>query len=87
MCKAILRHYPFWVGGDLDSTAPGSIHTVEARCKTYILENAKGNPVISNFAPPLDTDEVYYIASAFIVGFPSTNPNFPVEGSLPQAKG
>lgn len=60
-------------------TAAGSILTVEARHNTYILGANKGNPVPSAFDTPLDFDEVYSIASAFIVSCPASNPTLPVK--------
>jgi hypothetical protein len=64
-------------------TAAGSILTVEARHNTYIIGANKGNPVPSPFDTPLDFNEVYSIASAFIVSCPSTNPALPVK-AFPQ---
>jgi len=60
-------------------TAAGAILTIEARHNTYIIGSNKGNPVPAAFDTPLDFDEVYTLASAFIVSCPSTNPALPVK--------
>jgi hypothetical protein len=64
-------------------TAAGSILTVEARHNTYLIGANRGNPVPSPFDTPLDFDEVYSIASAFIVSCPKTNPTLPVKAFPP----
>jgi hypothetical protein len=60
-------------------TAAGSILAVEARHNTFIIGANKGNPIPSSLDTPLDFDEVYSIASAFITSCPSTNPALPVK--------
>jgi hypothetical protein len=60
-------------------TAAGSILTIEARHNTYLLGANRGNPVPSAFDTPLDFDEVYSLASAFIVSCPPSNPALPVK--------
>jgi hypothetical protein len=64
-------------------TAAGSILTIEARHNTYLLGANKGNPVPAPFDTPLDFDEVYSIASAFIVSCPKSNPTLPVKAFPP----
>ena len=59
-------------------TAAGSILTVEARHNTYLLGANKGDPVPAPFDTPLDFDEVYSLASAFIASCPASNPALPV---------
>lgn len=65
-------------------TAAASILTVEARHSAYI--RASDQPVGNNLSPfpspfdtPLDFDEVYSLASQFIVSCPKTNPALPVK--------
>lgn len=60
-------------------TAAGAILTIEARHNTYLIGSNKGNPVPAAFDTPLDFDEVFTIASAFIVSCPMTNPALPVK--------
>jgi Ferritin-like domain len=60
-------------------TAAGSILTVETRHNTYLIGTNGGNPVPVAFSTPLDFDEVYSLASAFIVSCPASNPVIPVK--------
>jgi hypothetical protein len=52
---------------------------VEARHNTYLIGANGGNPVPVAFSTPLDFDEVYSLASAFIVSCPASNPTLPVK--------
>ncbi|KAI4123518.1 MAG: hypothetical protein LQ347_006123, partial [Umbilicaria vellea] len=49
-------------------TAAGAILTVEARHSSYIRASLKESPFPNPFDTPLDFNEVYSLASAFIVG-------------------
>lgn len=60
-------------------TDAGSILTVEARHSSYLRAVAGEVPFAQPFDNPLDFDEVYTLASPFIVSCPSTNPPLPVK--------
>ena len=60
-------------------TAAGSILTVESRHSSYIRASLDESPFPSPFDVPLDFDEVYTLASPFIVSCPSSNPALPVK--------
>jgi hypothetical protein len=59
-------------------TDAGSILTVEARHNAYIRSALSQSPFPQPFDDPLDFDEVYTLAAAFIVSCPTTNPALPV---------
>ncbi|CAD6574520.1 MAG: hypothetical protein TREMPRED_001141 [Tremellales sp. Tagirdzhanova-0007] len=61
-------------------TVAGSILTTEARHQAWLSSAVdKGTPWSGPEDTPLDLDEVYSIASAFITSCPSTNPTLPVK--------
>jgi len=60
-------------------TAAGSILTVEARHSSYLRASLKESPFPQPFDAPMTLDEVYTLASAFIVSCPTTNPALPVK--------
>lgn len=60
-------------------TDAGSILTVEARHSSYLRAAAGEVPFAQPFDNPLDFDEVYTVASPFIVSCPSSNPTLPVK--------
>ena len=60
-------------------TAAGSILTVEARHSSYLRAALKESPFPQPFDAPLTLDEVYSLASQFIVSCPSSNPALPVK--------
>ncbi|TVY94453.1 Protein rds1 [Lachnellula willkommii] len=64
-------------------TAAGSILTVESRHNSYIRASQKQSPFPQAFDVPLDFDEVYSLAAAFIVSCPTTNPTLPVKAFAP----
>lgn len=57
-------------------TAAASILTVESRHNAYIRAALQESPFPQPFDAPLDFNEVYTLASAFIVSCPSSNPAF-----------
>lgn len=60
-------------------TAAGSILTVEARHSAYLRAALGEKPVAQPFDNPLGLNEVYTVASPFIVSCPSTNQALPVK--------
>lgn len=60
-------------------TAAGSILTVESRHSSYIRAALDESPFPTPFDTPLTLDEVYTLASPFIVSCPSTNGKLPVK--------
>ena len=60
-------------------TDAGSILAVEARHSSYLRAVAGEIPFAQPFDNPLDFDEVYTVASPFIVSCPSSNPALPVK--------
>ncbi|KAK4693358.1 hypothetical protein P7C71_g4027, partial [Lecanoromycetidae sp. Uapishka_2] len=60
-------------------TAAGSILTVESRHSSYIRASLGESPFPAPFDVPLTLDEVYTLASPFIVSCPSSNPTLPVK--------
>ncbi|RDW79952.1 hypothetical protein BP6252_04590 [Coleophoma cylindrospora] len=60
-------------------TAAGSILTIEARHNAYIRSVLAEIPFPQPFDAPLTIDEVYTLASSFIVSCPSTNAALPVK--------
>lgn len=60
-------------------TAAGSILTVEARHSSYLRSSLKQVPFAQPFDTPLTIDEVYSLASQFIVSCPESNPPLPVK--------
>lgn len=60
-------------------TAAGSILTVEARHSSYIRGGLKQVPFAQPFDAPLSINEVYSLASQFIVSCPKDNPALPVK--------
>ncbi|KAF2501173.1 hypothetical protein BU16DRAFT_500080 [Lophium mytilinum] len=60
-------------------TAAGSILTVESRHSSYLRASLKESPFAQPFDVPLDFDEVYTLASPFIVSCPSTNVALPLK--------
>lgn len=60
-------------------TAAGSILTTEARHSAYLRAALGEVPFAQAFDNPLDFDEVYTVASPFIVECPSSNGMLPVK--------
>jgi hypothetical protein len=57
-------------------TAAASILTVESRHNAYLRAALKESPFAQPFDAPLDFDEIYTLASAFITSCPINNPTF-----------
>lgn len=64
-------------------TAAGSILTVEARHSSYIRAGLKQAPFAQPFDTPLSINQVYSLASKFIVACPGSNPALPVKAFPP----
>ncbi|KAI9809344.1 MAG: hypothetical protein M1825_002636 [Sarcosagium campestre] len=64
-------------------TAAGSILTVEARHSSLLRLALKQDPVPQAFDVPLSLNEVFTLASAFIVSCPETNTALPVQAFPP----
>lgn len=60
-------------------TAAGSILTVEARHSAYLRATLGEAPSAQAFDDPLDLNEVYTVASPFIVSCPPSNQQLPVK--------
>jgi hypothetical protein len=60
-------------------TDAASILTVESRHTSYIRATIKKAPFPQPFDAPLTLDEVYSLASQFIVSCPASNPPLPVK--------
>jgi len=70
---------------DMYLTDAGSILTVESRHSAYIRASLGESPFPSAFDTPLDFDEVYSLASQFIVSCPASNVALPVKAFPPLA--
>jgi len=64
-------------------TAAGSILPVEARHNTFLIGTNEGNPIPAAFDTPLGFNEVFTLASAFIVSCPADNPALPFKAFPP----
>ena len=64
-------------------TAAGSILPVEARHNTFLIGTNKGNPIPAAFDTPLGFNQVFTLASAFIVSCPADNPALPFKAFSP----
>lgn len=64
-------------------TAAGSILTVESRHSSYIRASLKQSPFPSPFDVPLSFNEVFTLASPFIVSCPEDSPTLPLK-AFPQ---
>lgn len=60
-------------------TAAGSVLTVEARHSSYLRAKLDQSPYPQAFDAPLTLNEVYSLASGFIVSCPESNPPLPVK--------
>lgn len=63
-------------------TAAAQIAPVEARHTAYFRKELGEAGMPNPFDTPLDMDQVYTLASPFIVGCPSSNPPLPVKVSV-----
>jgi len=68
-------------------TAAGSILPVEARHNTFLIGTNEGNPIPTAFDTPLGFNEVFTLASAFIVSCPADNPALPFKAFPPLVVG
>jgi hypothetical protein len=66
-------------------TVAGSIQTVEARHSSYIRAALSDSPFPKPFDTPLDFNQVYSLASQFIVSFQAGSPAFPFQAFTPLA--
>ena len=64
-------------------TAAGSILPVEARHNTFLIGTNEGNPIPAAFDTPLGFNEVFTLASAFIVSCPADNVALPFKAFPP----
>ncbi|TKA79235.1 hypothetical protein B0A49_02855 [Cryomyces minteri] len=60
-------------------TAAGSILTIEARHSSYLRAALAKLPFPQPFDAPLSPDEVFTLASAFVVSCPASNPALPLK--------
>jgi hypothetical protein len=64
-------------------TAAGSILPVEARHNTFLIDTNDGIPIPSPFDTPLGFNEVFSLASQFIVSCPPDSPPLPFKAFPP----
>jgi hypothetical protein len=64
-------------------TAAGAILPVEARHNTFLIDTNDGNPIPSPFDTPLGFNEVFTLASQFIVSCPPDSPPLPFKAFPP----
>ncbi|KAK5256657.1 hypothetical protein LTR16_002724, partial [Cryomyces antarcticus] len=60
-------------------TAAGSILTIEARHSSHLRAALAKLPFPQRFDAPLSPDEVFTLASAFVVGYLASNPPLPLK--------